>query len=894
MLACLMAFTACQEDMVVNDQQQKIYTLAGKMSGGKTMSRAQIQLNNPNSGEEIAYWNSGDSFTLYQPSNNYLAQSVFAISGDYSESGNGDKQTAVFSTENPVTANTNYVAIYPARLQPDNQRIRFEFDRYLDFTNTSDYSEVWSRYFQNNMFMMANGTLTDEGMNTVNFEHLCALARITYTNQTDEAVNIQSVSISGRNIYYGFEKSYRLAENSYFNGGSSTSWYELSMQGLTVDAGESTDLYLLFFETEIKEDSEMEIGINVNGNHQFVTLGGSKIVQVNNGTTAFEAGKRYWFKVSQIKSGLIWAKDFTTEVVTIPNPQLSWALQQELGSDIVSLDEDGNAVMGLMDVRAITRLDFGWKGYNIPSLNGIEYFENLKELDCSDIQLKSCDLSRNPKLSIVNVCQNYELVSLNLDGCTAIENLYIHCTNLSSISIPNPEAISVLQFGGNKNLNIALNQFPNLWALGIIDMDLTSLNIPEVIKSKLHDLNINNNQLTSIDLNEYPNLNQLNCCGNRMDSLDITPLNNLNWLNCGYQQDNGILILKATDAQKEQWNNNWKQGGANERVYLEGEYSNKEITIVNKELSAALLGVLGSQMVSLDGNGYAVMKEGDMLAVTELYFGWNNYKISSLAGIEYFANLKSLQCGQSGLAECNLSKNTKLEYVFLQYNDLKKLVFNNHPNLIRVDCSGNQNLTTLDIAKCENLQQVYFDETALTSIQFPDQQNITGLGYGGTKMGFDLNYFPKLRRLSVHNLGLTSLDFIPAQIKKQLIELGCANNNLKSVDLKEFPNLENLYCRDNYLTGLELSLVPNLRHLDADYNLMTSLDITPLNNLEILTCGNNRENKILVLTLRNDQKEWWNNMKEDHGNQGVYLKGEEPNSGNDNTTGNDFPIEGIY
>ena len=124
MLACLMAFTACQEDMLVNDQQQKIYTLAGKMSGGKTMSRAQIQLNNPNSGEEIAYWNSGDSFTMYQPSNDYLAQSVFTISGDYSESGNGDKQTAVFSTENPVTANTNYVAIYPARLQPDNQQIR--------------------------------------------------------------------------------------------------------------------------------------------------------------------------------------------------------------------------------------------------------------------------------------------------------------------------------------------------------------------------------------------------------------------------------------------------------------------------------------------------------------------------------------------------------------------------------------------------------------------------------------------------------------------------------------------------------------------------------------------------------------------------------------------------
>ena len=123
-------------------------------------------------------------------------------------------------------------------------------------------------------------------------------------------------------------------------------------------------------------------------------------------------------------------------------------------------------------------------------------------------------------------------------------------------------------------------------------MGLTSLNIPDALKQKLSSLYVPGNQLSSIDLSEYPQLVTFNCqdneltsldfsqapqirylyCqGNRMASLDITPLDNLNWINCGQQKDNINLILKATDAQKEKWNNNWKHNNSNERAYLEGE-----------------------------------------------------------------------------------------------------------------------------------------------------------------------------------------------------------------------------------------------------------------------------------------------------------------------------------
>ena len=89
-----MIFTACQDDTLVeNPQQDKmIYTLSAQVDGDATMSRAQIQLNNPNSGEELFFWNSGDSFSMYQKmkAEDYN-RSDFTISSDYVEPVEGEQ-----------------------------------------------------------------------------------------------------------------------------------------------------------------------------------------------------------------------------------------------------------------------------------------------------------------------------------------------------------------------------------------------------------------------------------------------------------------------------------------------------------------------------------------------------------------------------------------------------------------------------------------------------------------------------------------------------------------------------------------------------------------------------------------------------------------------------------
>ena len=103
-------FSACQEDTLVNnDQQQGIYTLSGKMSAGSPLSRAQIDLSNTDGSKETAFWNEGDAIGIFQKKNGTISENVFTISSDYKEATAEDKGTALFLTEIPAGIIISYL-----------------------------------------------------------------------------------------------------------------------------------------------------------------------------------------------------------------------------------------------------------------------------------------------------------------------------------------------------------------------------------------------------------------------------------------------------------------------------------------------------------------------------------------------------------------------------------------------------------------------------------------------------------------------------------------------------------------------------------------------------------------------------------------------------------------
>ena len=921
--ACAWMLASCQSDALKQELQQKgtIYTITSEMSKGNAMSRAQIQLNNTNSGHEVFFWNEGDKFDLYQQLRETIESgnpeefhsTVFTITDGYESN-----TSATFRTENPAYATVDYVAVYPSGHEMDYYAVELTFQKELDFSNATSQAAVdavWQNYFKNNMYMVAAGNF-DEPEHVVTFNHVCGLFRVTYTNKTSQEQTIDGIRFGGDQ---NFHNAYELSVSS--GGiGNGTGFYEpaeLKTTGLRVAPGESTNLYVFFFPIFFEEgDLEISILRGADDSNK-VSIPLETISKANGYAQRLEPGKRYWFKITETADGLIWSKE---ETVTIPNPQLAIALQGELGDDVVSINSDGYAVMKKSDINEVQELIFNNHGddnYTIESLEGIEYFKNLTKLECIKTGLKSADLSDNTLLSSIDVSANTNLSSLNISGLKNLTQLVYSETSVTSLdidehAIPN---ITVLKYGrqtdGPSVYVPYVNDFIALTDLACYGQELTLTD--SNIKAQLQQLECYNSGLSALNLEEYPSLvslvcynngltelvipensriGYLSCFGNQLTALDITPLDNTLYnLYCGNQKIEESMILTLTESQAARWNEEktgWYAAGCglNEKVILSvsgsSTPSDGTVVIENSGLSNALLGVLGAEVVKINENGHAVMNQEDVNAVTELDFGWDNFSITTLNGIQHFKNLRSLYCqGQDKLEECDFSQNTLLEVLDLQqssslksldvsknvalrhlgvtYSQIQSLDLTKNTLLEILYTYGNRSLTTLDISKCNNLETLLVENTGLASFVIPNTEKLRELDYSNTKISLDLSKFTNLRmlncggrgddfatlnpnvkgilqRLDCSNCGLSELNL--ADYPK-LTDLNCADNNLKTLAVEKCENLENLICDRNQLTSLNLTNLTKLRELSVNDNQLTSLDVSTNINIRNLYCANN-------------------------------------------------------
>ena len=149
-------------------------------------------------------------------------------------------------------------------------------------------------------------------------------------------------------------------------------------------------------------------------------------------------------------------------------------------------------------------------------------------------------------------------------------------------------------------------------------------------------------------------------------------------------------------------------------------------------------------------------KEGDAitaqecLGIKELY-ALHFSGISRLDGIEYLQNLEKLDCSDSrGLCLADLSKNvkltwidlswnqlehldvsalTELEHLDIHWNEIAALDLSANTKLEYLDCNDNQ-LTALDLSANTQLETLYCTRNQLPSLDVTNNQNITEFACG--------------------------------------------------------------------------------------------------------------------------------------------------------------------
>lgn len=251
-------------------------------------------------------------------------------------------------------------------------------------------------------------------------------------------------------------------------------------------------------------------------------------------------------------------------------------------------------------------------------------------------------------------------------------------------------------------------------------------------------------------------------------------------------------------------------------------------------------------------------------------------EISNLEGIQYFVNIKSLDCSTNKLTVLDVSQNTKLTSLDCTNNKITTLVINpqltslscnynlidvldvsNGVKLTRIDCKGNQ-LSVLDLSANPLITDLDCSANQLTSLVLRDNIALASVNCSYNKLaGLDVshnlmltslycsgNKLPEIdvsKNTQLNNLNISGnlLDKVNLSQNTQLLNLNCNQNNLTQLDLSNNLLLNSLSCFGNGLTGLDLSNLTKIEKIYCAENMLINLDVSKNTALYELWCESN-------------------------------------------------------
>lgn len=370
-----MLFTACQEDVLVENHQglEGKFVLKASVDKEGSFSRAQIKLEEQEDGRKFGafQWDEGDGFRLFEVtrSRDEYENEVFTVGDSHlfeiSEYSNESPSTsATFVSETTPTDGTRFYAYYPSLdVNEDGETITMT----LDSTLTSNSADAWKEYFNKNMYMMAEGEI--RGTETeLYFQHLCGLINVSYTNESSTSKYIKGISVDGKWRTSG--KVYVYNSWNCIKETLDEDGYGISFTNpVEVAAGAEENFFILFMQPngEATKMSKLSIVYSDESNSSTETKTTDSYTV---GMPSFYNGHGYRLNVKETAEGkLVWAKAPVVEGFKVSTPaELIAALNGT--EEKIALGADIALTSTLMVGRAVTLDLAGYKLSNVKDLTG--------------------------------------------------------------------------------------------------------------------------------------------------------------------------------------------------------------------------------------------------------------------------------------------------------------------------------------------------------------------------------------------------------------------------------------------------------------------------------------------------------------------------------------------
>ncbi len=403
-----------------------------------------------------------------------------------------------------------------------------------------------------------------------------------------------------------------------------------------------------------------------------------------------------------------------------------------------------NALVTTANIATVTSLNVS--NLNIQDLTGIQDFNDLTTLICSNNSLTSLNISNNNGLTTL-LCGINQLTNLDVSNNNALEVLNCSSNQLANLDVSNNLNLERLSCSNNRISSIDIGLNTALFFLSVSENQLTSLDVTS--NTKIEQLFCASNLITNLNLSNNTVLSTLNASQNAITNLDLSTINTISCPNpqtepttpcqssatidVSYNQLMSLNIANAnndlitafnseqnpdlfciqTDSGFIVPNNNWVK---DDWTYYGDTGCTDIFTYVPDDNFEQRLITLG-----LDDVLDHLVLTSNINTITSLDV--SNLNIDSLVGIEDFIALQTLDCSGNNIDALNLSNNMALLNLNASDNNLASLNLESNTNLAILNISQNA-LTVLDVSNtlllttldCSNNSIKLLDISLLTAI----------------------------------------------------------------------------------------------------------------------------------------------------------------------------------
>ncbi len=226
-----------------------------------------------------------------------------------------------------------------------------------------------------------------------------------------------------------------------------------------------------------------------------------------------------------------------SQIADIPEGSFKYALINYNVVDLngdglgdISVDTNNDGEIQITEAEEVSNLLLeGLEG--IISIEGIEYFINLIDLDFSYCNVSHFDLSQNQNLLKLNCSGNPLVNNFDVSNNINLEELYCGNCQLGLLDVSNNINLKHLGFSYNWISVLDLSQNANLITLSCSENNFVTLDVSQT--PSLETLYCHNNPLQSLDVSHNPALKTLGCRITQITELDLSQNPDLSWLSCG-------------------------------------------------------------------------------------------------------------------------------------------------------------------------------------------------------------------------------------------------------------------------------------------------------------------------------------------------------------------------